>query len=119
MPLRCRQNCLQVVLLETSISQQSAGRTATKKEWRGEGKGWQQTHVGVLCIDSSNQIGEVMFLFVLVGYEEGVDLEVAMVDSEAGFVRDPDAVSEGGSARMVVSGHVMEHAGEEAGRKWD
>ena len=80
-------------------------------------EGCQQTHIGVLCIDSSNQIGEMMLLFIFVGYEKGVGLEVAMVDSEAGLVRDPDAVSEGGSARMVVSGHIMEHAGEEVARK--
>jgi len=36
-----------------------------------------------------------LFLLVLVRYEEGTGLEVAMVDSEVGLVRDLNVVSEG------------------------
>jgi hypothetical protein len=71
-------------------------------------------HIGVLCVDSSHQICETMFLFVLVWNEQCICIQVPMVDLETGLVGNPDAISEGRGARMVIAGHIMELAK----RKW-
>lgn len=65
-------------------------------------------HIGVLSVDSSHQICETMFLFILVWNKQRIGLEVAMVDLEAGLVCNAYAISEGRGARMVIAGHIME-----------
>lgn len=72
--------------------------------------GWG-TYIGVLCVDSSDQICEAMFFFILVRNKEGISVEVAMVDLEASLVGNPNAISEGGGARMMIAGHIMEYPG--------
>jgi hypothetical protein len=69
-------------------------------------------YIGVLSVDSSDEIGEAMLLFIFVGYEDSISVERALVDLKACFVCNPVAVSEGRCSRMVVSGHIMD------GWKW-
>jgi len=57
-----------------------------------------------------------MFLFIFVWDEEGVSLEIALMDLEAGLVGNPDAIPDSRGTRMEISGHVMEHAQEEEER---
>ncbi len=77
-------------------------------------------YIGVLRVNSSDQIGETMLLFIFVGDEDSVGIESTLVDLKACFVGNPVAVSEGRSSRVVVSGHIMdgwkrEGAGGEGG----
>ena len=82
----------------------------------------REAYIGVLGVNSSDQIGETMLLFVFVGDEDGVGIESTLVDLKACFVGNPVAVSEGRCSRMVVSGHIMDGrrrkgAGREGGNK--
>lgn len=79
-------------------------------------------YIGVLGVDSSDQIGETMLLFIFVGYEDSISVERTLVDLKASFVGDAVAVSEGGCRSVMVSGHIMDGwngkgAGGEGGNK--
>lgn len=79
--------------------------------WQAGGaKGMWHTHVGILSVDASNEVGETMLLLVFVRDEEGLRVEIAMVYLEASFVGNPVAISEGRGTRKVISGHIMESA---------
>lgn len=49
-----------------------------------------------------------MFLFIFIGDEQWIGVDVAMVDLETSLVGNPVAIPEGGGARMVIAGHIME-----------
>ena len=66
------------------------------------------THVCVLCVDTSDKIGEAILLLVFVWDEKRVDVEISMVYLKAGFVGDPVAIPEGRSTREMIAGHIMD-----------
>ena len=59
------------------------------------GKRGAQTHIGILSVDASDEVGKAMLLLVFIRDEEGVRVEITMVDLEASFVGNPVAISEG------------------------
>jgi hypothetical protein len=64
-------------------------------------------HIGILCVHSSHQISEMMFLLIFIRDEKGIGLKVTLVDLEPGLVGNPDAIPESRGARMEISGHIM------------
>lgn len=79
------------------------------------GKRGAQTHIGILSVDASDEVGKAMLLLVFIRDEEGVRVEITMVDLEASFVGNPVAISEGRGTRKVVAGHIMESSKAEKG----
>lgn len=68
---------------------------------------WDETYIGVLCIDPSDKIGETILFIVLVGNEKGICFDVAILDFEASLVCNAIAISESGSAGVRIARHVM------------
>lgn len=66
--------------------------------------------IGVLCVDSSDKIREMMLLFVFIWYEKRICVGVTMVDFETSFVGNPDAIPEARCTRVEVAGHDMDQA---------
>ena len=70
--------------------------------------GVRRTHIGVLCVDTSDEIGEAILLLVFVWDEKRVDVEISMVYLKASLVGDPVAIPEGRSTREMIAGHIMD-----------
>ena len=70
------------------------------------GDGRQGAHICVLGVDASDEVGETVLLLVFVWDEDGINIEVALVDLQSGFIGNTVPISEGRGARMMVSGHV-------------
>jgi hypothetical protein len=116
-----RKDLLQMVFLKHMISFVSKPRNAQPRKlltWHSSrAKGKWEAHIGILSIDTGNEIGKTVFLLVLVRDEEGVRVEIAMVDLETSFVGNPVAIPEGRGTRKVIAGHIMESA-EAEGLEW-
>jgi hypothetical protein len=82
---------------------------------RRRGKRGAQTHVGILCVNTGNEVGKAVLLLVFVRDEESVRVEITMVYLEASFVGNPVAIPEGRGTRKVVAGHIMESTEAEKG----
>jgi hypothetical protein len=90
------------------ISQQSTDRTATEKIDVAINKRENETHIGVLSVHASDEIGEAILLLIFVWDENGISVQRALVYLEPCLVCNPVTVSEGRSGRMMISGHIMD-----------
>jgi hypothetical protein len=68
----------------------------------------EETYIGVLSVNTGDQICETVLLFVFVRNKNSISVERALVDLEACFVCNPVAISERGCSRRVISGHIMD-----------
>ena len=67
----------------------------------------EDSYIGVLSVDTGDEIVEDKFLFIFVWKKEEISVEGASVEPEAGFVCNPVPVSESRSGRRI-SGHIMD-----------
>ena len=67
-----------------------------------------ETHIGIVSVHASDEIGEVILLLVFVWDENSISVERALVYLEPCLVCNPVAVSESRSGRMMISGHIMD-----------
>jgi len=70
---------------------------------RGKGR---DAHIGILSIDTCS--GHHTGLLLVLIESKWVSVDISLYNTEAGLVCNAIAISKGGWAGIVVSGHIME-----------